>query len=158
MKSSVYMEKFSKVTSILPKICVCSVWLLVGYIYTKKRQINLRAMSDLVSGNQCCSGGFLKGLANRGTRGTCTRCRVLEFLSVSSLILFLQHYGPLFHIYPSASDTGYFTEGSCSLNCLGGKFCSLSPCCISHPENSKCIWKVSVKGFNRPAKPLSAAF
>lgn len=37
MKSSVYMEKFSKVTSILPKICVCSVWLLVGYIYTKKR-------------------------------------------------------------------------------------------------------------------------
>lgn len=104
-------------------------------------------MSDLVSGNQCRSGGFLKGLANRGTRGTCTRCRVLEFLSVSSLILFLQHYGPLFHIYPSASDTGYFTEGSCSLNCLGGKFCSLSlPAAFltQKIQNAfgKCLWKV----------------
>lgn len=51
-----------------------------------------------------------------------------------------------------------FHRRSCYLNCLGGKFCSLSACCISHPENSKCIWKVSVKGLNHPAKPLSAAF
>lgn len=46
----------------------------------------------------------------------------------------------------------------CCKNCLGGKLCSLSAYCISHPENSECIWKVSVKGFNCPAKPLSAAF
>lgn len=51
-----------------------------------------------------------------------------------------------------------FHRRSRSLNCLEGKFCSLSAYCISHLENSKCIWKVSVKGFNRPAKPLSAAF
>lgn len=51
-----------------------------------------------------------------------------------------------------------FHRRSCFLNCLEGKFYSLSAYYISHPENSKCIWKVSVKGFNHPSKPLSAAF
>ena len=74
-----------------------------------------------------------------------------------SLALFHLHFGPSFHFSLQPLDW-IFRRRSCSLNCLGGKFCSFSACCISHPENSKCIWKVSVKGFNHPAKPLSVAF
>lgn len=40
---------------------------------------------------------------------------------------------------------------------LSGRKILLTVYCVSHPENSKCIWRASVKGFICPARPLSAA-
>lgn len=88
-KRSLYMETFSEVSNILPKISICSGWLVIFTPKKKKSQIGLREVSDLVPGNQCPSSGFLKGPTNRSTQRTYTYYRGLEFLSVSSLVLFL---------------------------------------------------------------------
>lgn len=149
---SVCLEMFSKISNILPRIHLCWVCLFVCFTHKKvdRSEGNIRSCAWQVVLFWWISARHNK----RGMQG-------IQMIWIP-FCLFLSTLSPLLWTPVSHFSISHwhwiFLRRSCSFKCLGGKFCSLSAYCISHPENSQCIWKVSVKGFNCPAKPLSAAF